>query len=150
MKCKSEMSKYHRSIHEQLKEKIIPCHQSTVWAIFREASQMRLPKLLMLRNQLERISTAMIYHTPEALKRSYCNLKSHASTEEQNMEQYFPAREAITKCYSSISWVDQHWKSLKFSPQRYSNCPSFGKHPAFVSQIKWEHLKILWFSLRPY
>lgn len=68
MKQKSEMSKYHRSIPEQLKEKIIPCHHSTVGAVFGEASQMWLLKLLTLKNQPERISTATIDHTPEALK----------------------------------------------------------------------------------
>lgn len=123
MKYKSEMSKYHRSIPEQLNEKIIPCHQPTVWATFREASQMQLTKLLMLKKQLERISRAMIYHTPEALKRSYRNLKNHASTEEENMQQYFPAREAMTKRCSSISWVDQQWKSRKLSLRRYQQLP---------------------------
>lgn len=47
----------------------------------------------MLKNQLERISMAMIYLTPEDLKTSYCNLKSQTSTEEENTEQYFPARD---------------------------------------------------------
>lgn len=52
---------------------------------------MWLPKHLMLKNQLEGIS--MIYLTPEDLKISYCNLKSQASTEEENRVQYFPARD---------------------------------------------------------
>lgn len=35
----------------------------------------------------------MIHLTPEALNKSYCSLKNHASMEEGNTEQYFPARD---------------------------------------------------------
>lgn len=90
----------------------------------------------MLKKQLERISTAMISHTPEALKRSYFNLKNHASTEEENVEQYFPAREAMTNTtVASVEWTSNGSCTNSLRGDN-SNCPSFRKHSAFVNQIE--------------
>lgn len=150
MKQKSEMSKYHRSIPEQLKEKIIPCHHSTVGAVFGEASQMWLLKPLTLKNQPERISTATIDHTLEALKRSYCNLKTMPVL----LRKTWSGTSQVGKgspnpTAASVEWTSSGSRSNSLWGDT-SNCPSFGEHPAFVNQIKWEDLNTLWFSLGSY